>query len=70
MAKVKVIYNNSAINQKQYIVDWSTKDIERLMKSIKGTTTGYNGDYTTINCSTQDAYMIVTRFFIAPKVLY
>ena len=42
MAKVKVIFNDSAVNQKQYIVDWSTRDIERLMKSINGVTSGYN----------------------------
>ena len=70
MAKVKVIFNDSAVNQKQYIVDWSTRDIERLMKSINGVTSGYNGDCTTVNCKTEDAYMIVTRFFKAPKVLY
>lgn len=69
MAKVKVIYNNSAINQKKYIVDWSTRDIERLMRSIKGATTGYNGDYTVIDCNDQDSYMIVTRFLMAPKVI-
>ena len=69
MAKVKVIYDNSAINQKKYITDWSKRDIERLMQSINGTKTGFNGDYITIDCNTQDAYMIVTRFLMTKRVI-
>ena len=68
MTSVKVVYNKSAINQKTYSVDWSYKDIERLMQSIKGTEV-FQRNNIVVNCKTQDAYMIVTRFFIAPKVI-
>lgn len=68
MTTVKVVYNGSAINQKYYTVDWSVEDIKRLMQSIKNTEVIHR-DTLVVNCKDQDAYMIVTRFFMAPKVI-
>lgn len=69
MTSVKVLYNSSSIIQKEYSVDWSIGDITRLMQSIKNTKVIQSKNLC-INCKSQDAYMIVTRFFIAPKSIY
>lgn len=68
MTSVKVVYNKSAVVQRGYLVSWSLKDLEWLMLSIKGTEVIKRKD-TVINCKTQEAYMIVTRFLMAPKVI-
>lgn len=69
MAKVTVNYSYHQFCNKKYITEWSYDDLERFLKEFKNATGGYNGDYFTVNCQTQDAYIIWTRFLMANKVL-